>query len=383
MNRVLIVRYSEIHLKGNNRRFFENLLIENIKKALVDESYLFVKTNGRYLLEDYPTEREAEIKSKVVKVFGVYSVSVGAMTESNLDSITETALLFAPETGTFKVETNRADKTFPLNSVEISKEIGHRLLEKYSQLKVDLKHPEKTIFLDLRENGKTLIYSDIEPACGGMPVGSGGNAVALLSGGIDSPVAAYMMAKRGMQLKFLHFNSYPYTGLQAKEKVVELAKKLKEYSLTTELYVVSLTEIQTEIHRCCPEELQITLMRRFMMKIAETISKQTGCGAIVTGESLGQVASQTLESITSSNAVVNQPVFRPLIGFDKQEIIEKAVRIGTYDISILPYEDCCTVFLPKKPAIHPSLKFVEKWEGKLDKEKLLENALSGLEIIEI
>ena len=383
MNRILIIRYSEIHLKGNNRRFFENLLIENIKNALLNETYRFVKTNGRYLVENYPEERESAIKSKIKKVFGVCSVSAGEITESDLDSMTETAKRFAPDFGTFKIETNRADKTFPMNSVEISKEIGHRILEERPQLKVDLKHPEKTVFLDLRENGKTLLYSEVEPACGGMPVGSGGNATALLSGGIDSPVAAYMMAKRGMRLKFLHFNSYPYTGLQAKEKVIELAKKLKEYCLATELYVVSLTEIQTEIHRCCPEELQITLMRRFMMKIAENISVQTGGGAIITGESLGQVASQTLESITSSNAVVHLPVFRPLIGFDKQEIIERAVRIGTYDISVLPYEDCCTVFLPKKPAIHPSLKFVEKWEKKLEKEKLLENALNSLEMIEI
>ena len=261
--------------------------------------------------------------------------------------------------------------------------ISAAIFSRRPALVVDLFHPQHVVNIDIRENGKTFVYSETIKAVNGMPVGTGGKAVVMLSGGIDSPVAAYMMAKRGMSLRAVHFHSFPYTSLQAKEKVLDLAKLIKKYTLRMTVDVVSFTEIQTAIHEKCPEEYMITIMRRFMMRIAERIARMNGCGAVVTGESLGQVASQTLESITSTNSVANIPVFRPLIGFDKEEIIEIAERIGTFKTSILPYEDCCTIFLPKKPVTKPRLDAVLKVESALDVETLVNNALNNIETIVI
>lgn len=381
--KVLLIRYSEIHLKGNNREFFESALVSNIKTALKGYEYDFARSNARYVILNFHEEQLEEITDVVRNVFGVHSVSVAEEVPSDYDAISKAAISIAPHSGSFKVNTNRADKRFQMPSMTVSAEVGGDVLEKYPDLTVDLFNPEHVINIDIRENGKTFVYSSVLKAVNGMPVGTGGKAIVLLSGGIDSPVAAYMMAKRGMTLRALHFHSFPYTSAQAKQKVLDLAKIVKKYTLRMTVDVVSFTEIQTEIHEKCPEEYMITIMRRFMMRIAERIAKINGAGAIVTGESLGQVASQTLESITSSNSVVTIPVFRPLIGFDKDEIIEISQKIGAFETSILPYEDCCTVFLPKKPVTKPRLSAVEKVESALDVDKLVENALNNVETIAI
>ena len=248
---------------------------------------------------------------------------------------------------------------------------------------MDLFNPEHIVYIDIRENGKTFVFGETIKAVNGMPVGTAGKGIVMLSGGIDSPVAAYMMAKRGMTLRAVHFHSFPYTSMQARQKVLDLAKIIKKYTLRMTVDVVSFTEIQTAIHENCPEEYMITIMRRFMMRIAERIAKLHGAGAVVTGESLGQVASQTLESITSTNSVATIPVFRPLIGFDKDDIIEISRRIGTFDTSILPYEDCCTIFLPKRPVTKPRLEQVLRVESVLDVDTLVDNALKSIETVVI
>ncbi|MBQ2711727.1 MAG: tRNA 4-thiouridine(8) synthase ThiI [Clostridia bacterium] len=383
MMQVLIIRYSEIHLKGNNREFFENALITNIKTALKGFTFDFSRSNARYVIRNFDTMLLDEIVDVVTNVFGVHSVSVAEEVESNYQAISQAALAIAPTTGTFKVNTNRADKRFPIPSMKLSADVGGDILGQHPDLKVDLMNPQHVINIDIRENGKTFVYSKVIKAVNGMPVGTGGKAVAMLSGGIDSPVAVYMMAKRGMTIRCVHFHSFPYTSMQAKQKVLDLAKLVKKYTLRMTVDVVSFTEIQTAIHEQCPEDYMITIMRRFMMRIAEKISRNYGGGAVITGESLGQVASQTLESITSTNSVATLPVFRPLIGFDKDQIIEIAQQIGTFETSILPYEDCCTIFLPKKPVTKPRLSAVEKIESVLDVETLVNNAMQTIETIVI
>lgn len=380
---VLIIRYSEIHLKGNNREFFENALITNIKTALKGYTFDFSRSNARYVIRNFDTMLLDDIVDVVTNVFGVHSVSVAEEVESNYQAISQAALAIAPTTGTFKVNTNRADKRFPIPSMKLSADVGGDILEQHPDLKVDLMNPQHVVNIDIRENGKTFVYSKVIKAVNGMPVGTGGKAVAMLSGGIDSPVAVYMMAKRGMTIRCVHFHSFPYTSMQAKQKVLDLAKLVKKYTLRMTVDVVSFTEIQTAIHEQCPEDYMITIMRRFMMRIAEKIAKNYGGGAVITGESLGQVASQTLESITSTNSVATLPVFRPLIGFDKDQIIEIAQQIGTFETSILPYEDCCTIFLPKKPVTKPRLSAVEKIESVLDVETLVNNAMQTIETIVI
>ena len=385
MNKVIIVRVCEIFLKGKNRFYFVNLLEENIKKALDGIKYDLVKLQMRYLVENFDEDKYDLIMSKLLKVCGIHTMSVAYCVESDVDKIEEAAIAECEDMkGSFKVETNRADKTFPLHSVELSAEIGGRILEKYGKdLHVDVKKPKNILKIDIRENGQSLIYKDVIKGVGGMPVGSSGKGFLMLSGGIDSPVAGYMMAKRGMKLAAVHFHSYPYTGEAAKEKVITLGKMISEYSAGMTLYVVKFTEIQEEIHKKCSEEFMITMMRRFMMRITERLANYHGGQAIITGESLGQVASQTTESITSSNSVVTMPVFRPLIAFDKLETIEIANKIGTYETSILPYEDCCTVFLPKFPAIKPRMDRVLKEESRLDVEELIKRAMQNVEFIEL
>ena len=385
MNKVIIVRVCEIFLKGKNRFYFVNLLEENIKKALDGIRYDLVKLQMRYLVENFDEDKYDLIMSKLLKVCGIHTMSVAYCVESDVDKIAEAAIAECEDMkGSFKVETNRADKTFPLHSVELSAEIGGRILERYGKdLYVDVKKPKNILKIDIRENGQSLIYKDVIKGVGGMPVGSSGKGFLMLSGGIDSPVAGYMMAKRGMKLAAVHFHSYPYTGEAAKEKVITLGKMISEYSAGMTLYVVKFTEIQEEIHKKCSEEFMITMMRRFMMRITERLANYHGGQAIITGESLGQVASQTTESITSSNSVVTMPVFRPLIAFDKLETIEIANKIGTYETSILPYEDCCTVFLPKFPAIKPRMDRVLKEESRLDVEELIKRAMQNIEVIEL
>ena len=385
MQSAVIIRYCEIHLKGKNRSYFEKLLKENIKNAVKDIQCDFVAMHSRYLLENFKDEDLPLIEEKLKKTAGIHSYSIACVVESNIENIYgAVSLLLKDKSGTFKIITNRADKTFSPDSMQTSVLLGGRALEEYGDnLRVDVKDPQISVFVDIREDGKTFVYTQTIHCMSGMPVGSAGKGLLLISGGIDSPVAGYMMCKRGMRLDCLHFHSFPYTGEAAKEKVKTLAAKLAEYNGGINLYVVSFTHIQEEIHKHCPEEYMITIMRRFMMRIAERLANDKGAQAIITGESLGQVASQTIESITSSNSVVTMPVLRPLIAFDKIDIIDIARKIDTYETSILPYEDCCTVFLPKFPAIKPNLEKVKKAEAKLDVQSLTEEALNSIEKITI
>ena len=382
METIIIIRYAEIHLKGKNRGFFERIFSANLEKSLRGIRHELHRMSGRYLVAKFDETRTEEICAKIKNVFGLHSYSVGYLVESDLTKIAEAALLVAPESGTFKVESHRGNKRFPLTSIELSREIGARILEK-RRLTVDVHNPERTVYLDVRENGVTLVFSAFEHGMGGMPVGSAGKGLLLVSGGIDSPVAGYMMAKRGLLVEFLHFHSYPYTNDGAKEKVRDLCKILSSYGLACRLHTVSVTKIQEEIHEKCAPELNITLLRRFMFRIGERMAQKLKAKCLITGESLGQVASQTVEGLTSSNAVIERlPVLRPLIGFDKEEIVALAKKIGTYETSVLPYEDCCTVFLPEFPATHPRLPFVEAEEKKLDIAGLIEESLATEEVLE-
>lgn len=383
MKKVIIVRYAELYLKGKNRGYFERVFITNMEKALRGIRHEIRRASGRYFVENFNEEETEEVVSRLKKVFGTHTLSVALAVPSNLEEISAAAKEVCRPSGTFKVETHRADKKFPLNSMQLSAEIGGDLLEANPALKVDVHSPEFIVYLDVRENGATLVFSEYLKGAGGMPVGTAGKGLLLISGGIDSPVAGHMIAKRGMKLECLHFHSYPYTNMQAKEKVVELAKVLAQYNCGITMHVVSVTHIQESIHKNCREDFMVTLLRRFMMRIAETIARKNECQCLITGESLGQVASQTIEGMTSSNAVVTLPVLRPLCGFDKNEIIERSRAIGTYDISIQPFEDCCTVFLPAFPAIKPRLSEAEEEERKLDVEGLIQEALSTVEVIRI
>ena len=361
------------------------LLEDHIERSLKEIPHTFVKLQMRYLIEDFDEYDGDLIIEKLKKISGIHTISPAFCVPSEYEAIRDCVVPLCEDfEGTFKVETNRADKTFSMHSVDLSRALGGEILEKYgSKLKVDVKKPKNQVNVDIRENGKTLIYTEVIKGVGGMPIGSSGHGFLMLSGGIDSPVAGYMMSKRGMKLSSVHFHSYPYTSDAAKEKVITLGKLVSEYSAGMTLYVVKFTKIQEAIHEKCAEELMITMMRRFMMRITERLALKHGGQSIITGESLGQVASQTMESITSSNSVVTMPVFRPLIAFDKIETIEIAQKIGSYETSILPYEDCCTVFLPKYPAIKPKMERILREESRLDVEGLIEDALNDVEIINL
>ena len=383
MEKVIIVRYAEIHLKGKNRGYFERVFCVNLEKALKGIRHELRRTSGRYLVAAFAESDAEEICDRISRVFGVHSYSLGLRVPNDLESIFEAAKRVSPRSGTFKVDTHRADKKYPMTSPELNAEIGARLLQTYPALKVDVRTPAHSVYLDIREDGTALVFGAFEEGAGGMPVGTSSKGVLLISGGIDSPVAGYMMAKRGMEVEYLHFHSYPYTNEQARDKVVELARILSRYTGGTAISTVKVTHIQEEIHKKCAAELNVTLLRRFMFRIAERVAKRKGAKCLITGESLGQVASQTIEGITSSNAVVTLPVLRPLIGFDKEEIILRAKKIGTFETSVLPYEDCCTVFLPEFPAIKPKLSFIEEEEQKLNVEALIEEALESMERISL
>ena len=383
MKKVIIIRYSEIYLKGKNRGFFERAFETNLRRAIKQIDCELIHQNGRYLVQNFAEEDAETIMEKLKKVFGLHTMSLAYETSSDMDSLFEAAKLVARESGTFKVESHRGDKKYPLTSVEISKELGARLLaHAKGALCVDVHTPSFSVRVDIRENGLALVFGEYIEGANGMPVGTAGKGLLLLSGGIDSPVAGHMMAKRGMNVDCLHFHSYPYTNLQAKEKVVELAKILSEYTCGTHLYTVKVTHIQEAIHEKCRPDFMITLLRRFMYRIAERHAKRIGALCLITGESLGQVASQTIEGMTSSNSVVETlPVLRPLVGFDKNEIIDRSVKMGTYETSILPFEDCCTVFLPDYPAIRPKISDILKEEAKLDVEGLIAEAFESIERI--
>ncbi len=380
--KVILLRYGEIHLKGNNRRFFENALLKNIKSTLNGETFKLQHISGRYLITDYDEKREYAIIQKLVCVFGLHSISPAVVVENEPELILAECKKISV-TGKFRVTTRRASKIFPIKSMQFSAMAGEVILDNCPNAVVDLHEPDTVINIDIRENGYTYISTQTIPCAGGMPVGTAGKGLLLLSGGIDSPVAGYFMAKRGMTIHALHFHSFPYTSELAKQKVITLAKLLSKYTGAIKLSFVSFTQVQEAINRNCDRDYMITIMRRIMMRISERLSKDVGAGAIITGESLGQVASQTLESITSTSAVTSMPIFRPLIGFDKLDIIDIARKIGTMETSILPYEDCCTVFLPKNPVTKPRLDRVEREESKLDIDKLVNDAYDTLETIDI
>lgn len=384
MEKVIIIRYAEIHLKGKNRGWFEKVFAVNIEKNLKGIRHELRRLSGRYLVENFNEEDTDTVVNRLMKVFGIHSISIAQKVSSDMQNIYEAALSVCPETGTFKVETHRADKTFSLNSMQISAEIGGKLLETNKNLIVDVHNPQSTVYIDLRENGTALVFGKFFKGAGGMPVGTAGKGMLLLSGGIDSPVAGYMIAKRGMSLECIHFHSYPYTNMMAKEKVIELAKILSPYTCGIKLNIVSVTHIQEEIHKNCNADYMVTLLRRFMMRLSERIAIKNGAQCIITGESLAQVASQTIEGMTSSNSVIGKlPVLRPLCGFDKDEIIERSRAIGTYTNSIEPYEDCCTVFLPEHPVTRPKLAEIEAEESKLNVALLIDEALSNIEVIKV
>lgn len=384
MNKVLLLKFGELFLKGRNRREFLKLLRYNIEQKLKGLAYKLSETQGRLVVSNFSADIEDELISRLQKVFGLIGVASAVEIDTAMEDIERYVGGFDVENyKTFKIEAKRADKTFPMTSMEIERHLGGVVLDKNPNLKVDLYNPELVINVEIRVNNKTYIYSNLYPCANGLPLGSAGKGLLLLSGGIDSPVAGYLMSKRGLKLEAVHFHSYPYTSAQAKEKVIELAKEISEYCGEIKLHVVSFTEIQEQIHKNCDAEYMITIMRRIMMRIAERLCKENGLGAIVTGESLGQVASQTMQSMTVTNSVVSLPVFRPVIAFDKEEIMNVARKIGTYETSILPYEDCCTVFLPKNPVIRPTISRAEYLEKSLDIDSLVETAVLNEEIIDI
>lgn len=382
MERTIIIRYGEIFLKGNNRYIFENRLIANIKSALKGLDFQFRKTQARYFIDNYQPSDETEIIERLKKVCGIHSISPAIKLKTDIEEIKKVALDMSPDKGLFRVTVRRADKSIQLSSMQIQAEIGGYILENRPNLKVDLFKYDFDVEVDMRENGFSYVFGEKIACQNGMPVGTSANGMLLLSGGIDSPVAGYLMAKRGMRIYAVHFHSYPYTSLNAKEKVLELAGIISDYAGSIEVSVVPFTEIQYAIHEHCPKEYMITIMRRFMMKVAEKLAVKKHCAAIITGESLGQVASQTAESINVTNSVVKLPVFRPLIGTDKEEIVKIAKNIGTFETSILPYEDCCTVFLPKNPVIHPDINLIEKAEARIpNADELIEKAIAEIEVV--
>jgi thiamine biosynthesis protein ThiI len=389
MKKVILVRYGEIILKGLNRPVFETKLISNIKKALYGLGKIdVVKSQARIFIEpageNYDFETAIE---RLAKVFGIVSVSPVWKIDTEFEEMKNHSLAMVKDLvsrknfKTFKVETKRGSKRFPMQSPEISAELGAYILENVDGLKVDVHTPSFILYVEVRDN--TYIYSEVIPSNGGLPLGTNGKAMLLLSGGIDSPVAGWMMAKRGVEIEAVHFHSYPYTSERAKEKVIELARILTNYLFEIKLHIVPFTEIQLQINEKCPEDQNTIIMRRLMMMIAERIANTTGSLALVTGESMGQVASQTIQSLSVTNAAVKMPVFRPLIGMDKNEVVEIARKIDTFETSILPYEDCCTVFVAKHPNTKPQLDKILLSESKLDVDGLLKSAIENTEVLKI
>lgn len=385
MEKVILVRFGEIFLKGKNRGFFEKTLVQNIRKSVSGFGAEVLKVPGRYVVKGYNPSDESDVLKRISCVPGVLSYSAAVVVETNIDLIAQTALeLMKNKSGTFKVETNRADKTLELNSMQISAKVGGEILKSNRNLKVDIKTPNHVLNIDVRENKETYLYNENSYGVGGMPVGTSGSGLILLSGGIDSPVAAYMMAKRGVKVTAVHFHSYPYTSNFAREKVEDLAKLLTPYTGDMIIYMVSMTELQEQIHAKCDDAYMITLLRRGMFTIAEKLCKKYEKKMIITGENLGQVASQTIESMTVVSEVVkNTPIIRPLVAFDKVEIIDIAKKINTFETSIKPFEDCCTVFLPDNPVVRPVLHKVLREQQKLDFDAILDRAMDSIEVVEI
>ena len=379
MRELLLVRYGEIFLKGLNRPVFLKALVKRVKQAVAPLGGTVWLHDGRIFVSD--AEDMDECIRRVTKVFGVHSVCPAVeMDKDSFDAICDQAVRMTEGlSGTFKVVARRSDKRYPLDSPAINSEMGGRILRVNKALSVDVKNPEHVMNVEIRD--KAYLYVRVIPAVGGMPVGTNGRATLLLSGGIDSPVAGWMIAKRGVQISAVHFHSYPYTSDRAKEKVLDLARILSESCCGVRVHVVPFTRIQMEIHEKCPEEYTTLIMRRFMMRIAERVAKLEHAEALITGESIGQVASQTMAALGTTDGVVSMPVFRPVIGFDKSEIVDVARKIGTFETSSLPYEDCCTVFTPRHPATNPKMEKILEGESKLDMEGLIEEAMAGVEIV--
>lgn len=383
MENTILIRYGELFLKGKNKGYFERTLINQIRERLNGFNCEVKKISGRYFVCGYNDYDEFQIIEALSKIFGIHSISPAKMIDTSVENITNYISQLEIPQHSFRVTVKRADKSFPINSSEFAGKMGGVILKNNNHLKVDLINPQVDVNIDIRENGKTFIFFEKISCLGGMPLGTAGKGLLLLSGGIDSPVAGYTVAKRGMQITALHFHSYPYTSEQAKQKVLDLAKILSDYTGNIKVHVCSFTHAQEEIHKHCNDEYMITIMRRIMMRIAERLCEREGLQTIITGESLGQVASQTIESITVTNGVIEKlPVLRPLIAMDKEDITEIARNINTYKTSILPYEDCCTVFLPDHPVIKPRLEKVLHEESKLNINELVEECLQNIEVYE-
>jgi thiamine biosynthesis protein ThiI len=382
MKEILLCKFGEIVLKGANRRFFEDTLCRTLRfRAKHFGSFTVTASQSTLIIE--PNDDMADLDGMfdaASKVFGIVGISRCAVCEKEMAAIEATVRDYIPQfligKKTFKVESKRSDKRFPLGSIEISREIGGVVLSAVPNIKVDVHNPEIVVQVEIREH-YAYIHAGQFKGAGGMPVGTNGKALLLLSGGIDSPVAGYMIAKRGVQIEGIHFESFPYTSERAREKVFELAREISQYTGSFNLHVVSLTHIQEELVKACDEDYFTLLLRRYMMAIADRLAHKLGCGGLITGESLGQVASQTMQAIGVTDPVATLPVFRPCIGLDKEEIVQIARKIGTFETSIQPFEDCCTVFTPKHPRTRPELAKVLAEEQKLDFEALVQEALDG------
>ena len=388
MNDIILLKLGEIILKGLNRRYFEQKLMANVRRRLapIGKFRVYCIQSTVYVeAQEDGADIDAAIEA-LTHVFGIVAIVRAAACEKDKDAITRLAKEYLREdmerAKSFKVESKRSDKSFPMTSIELSQYVGGELNEAYPDVKVDVHEPELIVHIEVRDLA-AYVHGAPVPGAGGMPVGCNGTAVTLLSGGIDSPVSSYMIAKRGVHLIPVHFFSFPYTSQQAKEKVIELAQIITAYCGKMTMEVVPFTHIQEEIRDKCPEEYFTLIMRRFMMRIAEQIAQRSNAKAIVTGENLGQVASQTMEAMASTQAVLQLPVLQPLIGMDKEEIVRLARKIGTFETSILPYEDCCTVFTPRHPRTRPKLREVEAAESALDVDALVEEAVKGIEKVTV
>lgn len=388
MQEVLLIKNGELALKGLNRGTFEAVLLKNLRRAIKPLGrFELYKAQSAVYIEPRETDVDwDEVQDRVAKVFGISAFSRACVTEKQLTAIEQAAADYLQEVltdaATFKVEAKRADKAFPMTSPQLCAEVGGYLLDRFPHLRVDVHHPEVTVWIEIRERG-AYIHGPQQNGAGGMPVGTGGKAAILISGGIDSPVAAYMMAKRGVELTAIHFASPPYTSERAEQKVASLLRKVSEYAGHIPMLVVPFTRIQEEIGKACPEELFTLIMRRFMMRIATRLATEHRCEALITGESVGQVASQTMPALACTDALATMPVFRPVIGMDKDEIIVLSRKIGTFDISIEPYEDCCTVFTPKHPRTRPRIEQLEAAERALAVEELVEEAVQNVRYVKL
>lgn len=388
--KAFLIKYAEIGTKGKNRYVFEDVLCKQINEHLAGLGDFSIRREyGRIFVETEEKCDVEDVMAQLQKVFGIVAICPVIVEEQvDMEAIKKCSIEYIKECYgdkalTFKVNARRVNKKFPLKSMEINSEIGHILLEEYSNLKVDVHNPDVMLNIEVRE--RIYMYSESVKGAGGLPVGTNGKAMLLLSGGIDSPVAGYMISKRGVELEAVYFNAPPYTSERAKQKVVDLARIVSGFSGKIRLHIVNFTDIQLAIYEKCPHEELTIIMRRYMMKIAEHLAKENKCQALITGESIGQVASQTMHSLACTNEVCTMPVFRPCIGMDKQEIVDISEQIGTYETSILPYEDCCTIFVAKHPVTKPILEIIKRSETKLAEviDELMEKAIETVETIEV